>query len=457
MEYNHIKVKNVQTPLCRLGGFTWLTLSSKSILPEPAYVLWAYICINIISWMISRLYRFLKKKIVHSPWEKMIDAIALILAGGTAMSQMETLIRPDKALQLSFSRAQYAHSALIQDMLDGCTPETVLQLQQKSGSLYYHHGQALQHDFSHQLLTLDLDLTGLLASKRAESSTKGYFAHHPGAYGRQLCRVIATSYQEIVCQSLLPGDTPSQVTLKPAILQMQQILHLSKAQQQRTLLRWDAGFGTDKNINWMLTQDYQVLGKVFAHGRVSKLRRTVSKWLPTPSSPGREVAIVDKPHRYARKTRQYVVRTPKKTNTWAYGALVTTLMDLDPFEVVDLYDERGGGIETDFRSDRQGLGLAKRRKHRMAAQQILIELGGRAHNLLVWTAKQLGAPISQYGMVKLVRDAFQVNGYVLFAQDRPIEIGLNLRHPLACALYDGFNQLFSGQPQRKLWDPVEPV
>jgi hypothetical protein len=207
----------------------------------------------------------------------------------------------------------------------------------------------------------------------------------------------------------------------------------------------------------MLTQDYQLLGKVFAHRRVSTLRRTVSKWLPTPSSPGREVGIVDKPHRYARKTHQYVVRTPKKTNVWAYGALVTTLMDLDPFEVVDLYDERGGGIETDFRSDRQGLGLSKRRKHRMAAQQMLIELGGRAHNLLVWTARELGAPLNQYGIVKLVRDVFQVDGYVLFAQDHPVEIGLNLRHPLACTLCDGFNPLFSGQPQMKLWDPVEPV
>jgi Transposase DDE domain group 1 len=387
----------------------------------------------------------------------MLDTIALIFAGGTAMSQMETLIRPDQALQLSFQHSRCAHSGLIQDMLDECTPDTVLQLQKMNGLLYYNHSKALQHDFSQQFLTLDLDLTGLLASKRAEASTKGYFAHHPGARGRQLCRVIATPSQEIVCQSLLPGDTPSQVTLRPAIEQTQQILQLSKAQRQRTLLRWDAGFGTDKNINWMLTQDYQILGKVFAHARLSKLRRAVTQWLAPPSSPRREVAIVEKPHRYARKTHQYVVRTPKQKGTWAYGALVTTLMDLDPFEVVDLYDERGGGIETDFRSDRQGLGLSKRRKHRMAAQQILIELGGRAHNLLVWTAQQLGPPIRHYGMMKLVRDAFQVNGYVIFAQDQPIEIGLNQRHPLAGALCDGFNHLFLGQPQMKLWEPVEPL
>ena len=59
----------------------------------------------------------------------MLDTIALIFAGGTAMSQMETLIRPDQALQLSFQHSRCAHSGLIQDMLDECTPDTVLQLQ----------------------------------------------------------------------------------------------------------------------------------------------------------------------------------------------------------------------------------------------------------------------------------------------------------------------------------------
>jgi hypothetical protein len=70
-------------------------------------------------------------------------------------------------------------------MLDRCTLDTVLKLQQKNGNLYYQHGKALQHDFSKHLLTLDIDLTGLLTSKHAEASHKGYFAHHPGAYGRQ--------------------------------------------------------------------------------------------------------------------------------------------------------------------------------------------------------------------------------------------------------------------------------
>jgi hypothetical protein len=224
-------------------------------------------------------------------------------------------------------------------------------------------------------------------------------------------------------------------------------------------VRWDAGFGTDSNINWMLNQDYQILGKVYAHKRVSKLRQSVTEWCPTPSSPGREVGIVRQPHRYARKTQQVMVRTPKKppSTVWEYGALVSTLCHLTPQELVDLYDDRAGGIETDFRSDRQGLGLSKRRKHRMAGQQMLIHLAERAHNLLVWTAQQLEPPINRYGMVKLVRDVFHVNGYLLVAQDQLLEIGLNRHHPFAYALHDGFNRLFAGSPNIRLWDSVDYI
>lgn len=381
----------------------------------------------------------------------------LVLAGGTSLSQMETLIRPDKAIQKSFGRSQCIHSSLIQDMLDICDTNTVEHLQKLNAQLYSYHGQAPKHDFSQGLLILDLDLTGLLASKRAEGSSKGYFARHPGARGRQLCRVIATAYEEIICQTLLPGDTTSSTTLKPAIKQAQQILGLCKNQRQNTLLRFDAGFGSDGNINWMLEKEYRILGKVYSHTRVSKLIGSAANWMSTPSSPAREVARISSPHPYVRQTQQLAVRTAKKDKKtpWAYGVLVTNLLELDPLEAVDLYDDRGGGIETEFRSDRQGLGLSKRRKHRMVAQQILIHLAERAHNLLVWTARQLGSPIHQYGILRLIRDALQINGYVLFAQEQPVEIGLNRWHPLAPSLCEGFHRLFSGHPSVKLWDPRE--
>jgi hypothetical protein len=42
---------------------------------------------------------------------------------------------------------------------------------------------------------------------------------------------------------------------------------------------------------------------------------------------------------------------------------------------VTFYDQRGGGIETSFKGDKQGLGLTKRNKKRFEAQHMLVLLG----------------------------------------------------------------------------------
>jgi hypothetical protein len=410
--------------------------------------------------MISRACRYLKKTLWHAPWEKLLDAEILILAGGTAMNQLELRLHPDKALQRAFGHAPCASSSEVQKLLDKSCADTVSALQEANGRLYRQHGLALQHNFTDAWLILDVDLTGLITSQDAEGSTKGYFANQRGKRGRQLCRVLATPYQEVVWQSLVPGNTLSKAMLKPAMTGAQQRLHLSRDQRSQTLVRWDAGFGTDENINWLLHHHYQIVGKMYAHRRVTKLRQSVGEWLPTPSSPGREVAVVREPHRYSRKTRQFIVRTPKTSSgpTWEYGALITTLgEEYSLHEVVELYDQRGGGIETDFRSDRQGLGLAKRHKQRMFAQQMLIHLAERAHNCLIWTAHQLGPPVSQYGMLRFVRDALHVEGYVRVQDGHIRTIGLNRYHPLAYAIRDGFQHLFSGELEVMLWEPEESV
>jgi hypothetical protein len=51
---------------------------------------------------------------------------------------------------------------------------------------------------------------------------------------------------------------------------------------------------------------------------------------------------------------------------------------------VYFYDQRGGGVETSVKGDKQGLGITKRNKKRFEAQQMLVQLASLAHNGLVW-------------------------------------------------------------------------
>jgi hypothetical protein len=61
-------------------------------------------------------------------------------------------------------------------VLDACRDEQISQMRQANEALLRWTGQVYGHDFTQHGLRLDIDLTGLLASKRAQGSQKGYFA-----------------------------------------------------------------------------------------------------------------------------------------------------------------------------------------------------------------------------------------------------------------------------------------
>src|SRR5438046_9123381 len=111
------------------------------------------------------------------------------------------------------------------------------------------------------------------------------------------------------------------------------------------------------------------------------------------------------------------------------------------------YDRRGGGIETQNKADKQGLGLARRNKHRFAAQEMLVVLTQLAHNLVIWTRNDLAQAdqrLQKYGIVRTVRDALQIDGRIqLNAHGQVQQITLNERHPLATAFQAASAQWFA--------------
>ncbi len=78
-------------------------------------------------------------------------------------------------------------------------------------------------------------------------------------------------------------------------------------------------------------------------------------------------------------------------------------------------DQRGGGIETSLKGDKQGLGLTKRKKKRFEAQQLLALLGTLAHNVVVWARRWLAiAEGSHCGILRMVRDVLHISGFLCF-------------------------------------------
>ncbi len=127
--------------------------------------------------------------------------------------------------------------------------------------------------------------------------------------------------------------------------------------------------------------------------------------------------------------------------------------DADPATVrlsyVSLYDQRGGGVETSFKGDQQGLGSTKRSKKRFEAQQMVMLLGTLAHNVVIWARGWLtqtagSCKLRHYGILRMVRDVFHVSGFLVFdALDQLVEIVLNQAASLAPMLVGSLQELLA--------------
>jgi len=214
-----------------------------------------------------------------NPVNAIYDLWVGILAGCEVVSQVNTTIRADPLLARAWGREQFHEQSTIARVLDACTSLQVRQMREANEAILHWLGQAHRHDFSRSLLRVDIDLSGLPASKRAEGSRKGYFSGRRNSYGRQLVRIGATDYREVVASLLYPGTQTSLASLQPAVLTLERVLYLDLLRRQRTLIRLDGGFGSDDNLAWLLNRSYQLIAKGYSGKRAAAYARQVRHWI----------------------------------------------------------------------------------------------------------------------------------------------------------------------------------
>jgi hypothetical protein len=403
----------------------------------------------------------IKQKVLkHTPLDKLLDCLINILAGGTGLVEINTRVRPDQAIQRAFGRTGCAEQSTISDTLNACTIENVNEMRKAVETILKKHSQSYHHEYQATWQLLDVDVTGMPAGRLGQGVTKGYFAKQMNRRGRQLGRVLATWYEEIVVDRLYNGKRQLDTSLPELVTDAETVLDLDLAKRKRTILRVDGGGGDDDNINWILEQDYHLLIKVKNWRRAQKLASSVTRWYPDPKVMDREVGWVEKPHLYARPTRHLALRKRKANGQWSYHALVFTPTDEmlfhlcgqtipaspEPpavlFAALHAYDLRSGGIETQNRGDKQGLGLSRRNKHLFEAQEMLVLLAQIAHNLVIWTRNELAQAdprLRKYGIQRTVRDVLQIPGYIRVDCDGNVDlITLSQEHPLAPVFQKAF-------------------
>jgi hypothetical protein len=408
-----------------------------------------------------------QKTVKHTPSDKLYDAFISLLAGAHGLVEINTRLRSDSALQAAFGRKRCAEQSVVQETLDACTPETVSHMELALDTIYRQHSQGYRHDYGAAWQLLDVDMSGLPCGKKAAFATKGYFAKQRNRRGRQLGRVLATRYEEVVVDRLFGGTTQLTTALQPLVRAAERTLALDERKRARTLVRLDAGGGSLDDVNWLLSRGYQVHGKDYSSRRAQRLMQSVQHWVDDPKVQGRQVGWVDIPApEYVRPVRRIAVRCRKANGQWGVGILISTLSPAqvltltrstsrsltDPavlLAYVYLYDQRGGGVETSFKGDHQGLGSTKRSKKRFEAQQMVLLLGTLAHNVVIWARRWLtqiarSSQLRRYGLLRLVRDVFHISGFLVFdALGQLRQIILNRGAPLASAVATALSELLA--------------
>src|SRR5215216_1908885 len=420
---------------------------------------------------IAEHVRVRQKAIRHTPLEKLQDAFIAILAGAHGLCEVNTRVRSDAAVQRAFGRSSCAEQSVVQETLDRCSGENVRQMEEAVDAIFRAHSRAYRHDHRRGLLLLDVDLTGLPCGKSAEEARKGYLSGYGIRRGRQMGRVMASAYDEVVADRVYPGNLQLHDTLPHLVEALERTLESDEAKRRRTVLRIDAGGGSMNGINWLLKRGYHVHCKDISSRRAAHYALSVREWVADPRHKERELgwAIV-KQGDYARPVRRLALRWRKRNGQRCHALLISTLepgdvlrlLGMEPGLVTDvwavmmayarLYDERGGAVEIDIKESKQGLGVTKRRKKSYTGQQMVALLGTLAHNVVVWAKRWLSgdAPkLKRYGVQRIVRDVLQVSGFIELGRSGAVKrVVLNSASALGRVCAKAFRMLLEAEHLR---------
>ena len=201
----------------------------------------------------------------------------------------------------------------------------VTQMERAVDEIFRQRSSAYRHNYSESLQILDVDLSGMPCGPKAALAHKGYFSKDNIRTGRQLGRVAATLYEEVVADRLFAGNAKLTEALQPLVLATEATLGLDETRRQRTLLRIDAGGGSLGDVNWCLSRGYQIHCKDFSSARAESLASTVKQWYEDPAHEGRQLGwVTAEALDYVRPVRRLALRWQLKNGQTRYAALISS-------------------------------------------------------------------------------------------------------------------------------------
>jgi hypothetical protein len=178
-----------------------------------------------------------QKTVRYRPIEKVLDGLLRILCGAKTLSQSNSTIRVDPAVQRACGRTGCAEQSTIAHTLQASTAETVDQLARVSWYYLKRYGQTPHHRFAERLLWVDMDVTPLPIGAQAEGSARTWMGRHRSKTGRKTLRCTASDYREMLHETLLRGTASAVPALKTALGELETRLGWTRERRQRIVLR----------------------------------------------------------------------------------------------------------------------------------------------------------------------------------------------------------------------------
>ncbi|HEX5691006.1 MAG TPA: hypothetical protein VFX76_13425, partial [Roseiflexaceae bacterium] len=151
---------------------------------------------------------------------------------------------------------------------------------------------------------------------------------------------MAPQYHETLFSQLYPGKQQSSPTYLPLVEALDSCLAFDAEQKARTILRTDAGFWNDANVNTVLRKGWQVMSKSSGGRRPLALARQVSpdRWIEVRPN-DRWVAEVVAPVCFCRPVQWLALRWRNASGELKHSAVVCSVPGWSPREVIARYDD----------------------------------------------------------------------------------------------------------------------
>ena len=164
----------------------------------------------------------------------MKDLLVHIWAGGERIVDINNRVRTDESLQRLFGRTTCAEQSTISETVNATTVVNIAEMQAVVKQVFQEQSQCYQHNYQKNWLLLDIDLTGLLAGRKAEGAEKGYFSGERNGRGRQVGRVYASQYDEIVNEQLYSGKVQLEASLLELVKIAENVLNSNEDRRKQT-------------------------------------------------------------------------------------------------------------------------------------------------------------------------------------------------------------------------------